>query len=234
MTSLMQWFLHKVSDGATAVINTAPSILDFNIFRSNVIQAIDILDQKIRDILAVMPPTTCPWGYLSIWAFGVLILARILRESIIGISHSFVLKHSSWTSKIYDKIIQSNLLSKAVYTFKLVWSAFSLCLIALHKRKDDSRGFGNSDSHLKWSNRQFIRTQTYLNVQSCMTLAASRLEVMGVQKWKRHWHCAQDPKDSACENNTLAQCIAKKILIRKNGNIDIEHGIFWFRSNWYW
>jgi len=51
---------NQVSDGATAVINIAPSILDFNIFRSNVLQAIDILDQKIRDILAVMPPTTCP------------------------------------------------------------------------------------------------------------------------------------------------------------------------------
>ena len=38
---------------------TALSITDFNIFRTNVIQAIDILDQKIRDILAVTEPT-CP------------------------------------------------------------------------------------------------------------------------------------------------------------------------------
>ena len=39
--------------------NTALSLIDFNIFRGNVIQAIDILDQKIRDILAVTEPT-CP------------------------------------------------------------------------------------------------------------------------------------------------------------------------------
>ena len=39
--------------------NTALSIADFNIFRGNVIQAVDILDQKIRDILAVAQPT-CP------------------------------------------------------------------------------------------------------------------------------------------------------------------------------
>ena len=46
------------SMGTTAA-NTALSIVDFNVFRGNVIQAIDILDQKIRDILAVTQPT-CP------------------------------------------------------------------------------------------------------------------------------------------------------------------------------
>ena len=39
--------------------NVALSVADFNIFRQNVIQTIDILDQKIRDILAVTQPT-CP------------------------------------------------------------------------------------------------------------------------------------------------------------------------------
>jgi len=44
--------------------NTLPhtaalSLFDFNLFRGNVIQAIDILDQKIRDILDVLEPT-CP------------------------------------------------------------------------------------------------------------------------------------------------------------------------------
>ena len=37
----------------------ALSLFDFNLFRGNVIQAIDILDQKIRDILDVLEPT-CP------------------------------------------------------------------------------------------------------------------------------------------------------------------------------
>ena len=49
---------------SSQVIGTSPaltalSITDFNLFRMNVIQAIDILDQKIRDILAVTEPT-CP------------------------------------------------------------------------------------------------------------------------------------------------------------------------------
>ena len=124
MTSLMQWFLHKVSDGATAVINIAPSILDFNIFRSNVIQAIDILDQKFRDILAVMPPTTCPWGYYSIWAFGVLMLTRILRDlsSIIVISHSFVYKIPVEFQKYMSKLFKAI----CCLTLKLVWTAFSV------------------------------------------------------------------------------------------------------------
>ena len=38
---------------------TALSMFDFNLFRWNVIQSIDIIDQKIRDILDVMEPT-CP------------------------------------------------------------------------------------------------------------------------------------------------------------------------------
>ena len=38
---------------------TALSMFDFNLFRWNVIQAIDILDQKIRDMLDVTEPT-CP------------------------------------------------------------------------------------------------------------------------------------------------------------------------------
>ena len=41
----------------TLASNTALSIADFNIFRGNVIQAVDILDQKIRDILAITPPS---------------------------------------------------------------------------------------------------------------------------------------------------------------------------------
>ena len=39
--------------------NTALSMFDFNLFRWNVIQAIDILDKKIRDMLDVTEPT-CP------------------------------------------------------------------------------------------------------------------------------------------------------------------------------
>ena len=39
--------------------NTALSVFDFNLFRWNVIQAIDILDKKIRDMLDVTEPT-CP------------------------------------------------------------------------------------------------------------------------------------------------------------------------------
>ena len=48
--------------GNSAIIGSSPashalSITDFNLFRTNVIQAIDILDQKMRDILAVTEPT---------------------------------------------------------------------------------------------------------------------------------------------------------------------------------
>ena len=43
----------------TTVTNTAPSILDFNVLRSNMITAIDILDQKIRDIVMTTAPN-CP------------------------------------------------------------------------------------------------------------------------------------------------------------------------------
>ena len=48
--------------GISAIIGSSPashalSITDFNLFRTNVIQAIDILDQKIRDILAVTEPS---------------------------------------------------------------------------------------------------------------------------------------------------------------------------------
>ena len=43
----------------TLASNTALSIFDFNLFRWNVIQAIDILDKKIRDMLDVTEPT-CP------------------------------------------------------------------------------------------------------------------------------------------------------------------------------
>ena len=39
--------------------NVALSIMDFNLFRINVINRFNILDQKIRDILAVQEPT-CP------------------------------------------------------------------------------------------------------------------------------------------------------------------------------
>ena len=39
--------------------NVALSITDFNLFRINVINGFNILDQKIRDILAVQEPT-CP------------------------------------------------------------------------------------------------------------------------------------------------------------------------------
>ena len=39
--------------------NTALSIADFNRFRSNVKASIDILDQKIRDILMIAP-ASCP------------------------------------------------------------------------------------------------------------------------------------------------------------------------------
>ena len=39
--------------------NVALSIMDFNLFRISVIGGFDILDQKIRDILAVQEPT-CP------------------------------------------------------------------------------------------------------------------------------------------------------------------------------
>ena len=48
----------KVGQGNTA-LDAALSLVDFNVFRArgNVIQAIDILDQKIRDILAVTEPT---------------------------------------------------------------------------------------------------------------------------------------------------------------------------------
>ena len=45
---------------STTVANTAPSILDFNLLRTSMIQAIDILDQKIRDIVMTTAPT-CPW-----------------------------------------------------------------------------------------------------------------------------------------------------------------------------
>ena len=38
---------------------TALSMFDFNLFRWNVIQSIDIIDQKLRDILDVIEPT-CP------------------------------------------------------------------------------------------------------------------------------------------------------------------------------
>ena len=43
----------------TLASNTALSMFDFNLFRWNVIQAIDILDKKIRDMLDVTEPT-CP------------------------------------------------------------------------------------------------------------------------------------------------------------------------------
>ena len=39
--------------------DVALSIMDFNLFRINVINGFNILDQKIRDILAVQEPT-CP------------------------------------------------------------------------------------------------------------------------------------------------------------------------------
>ena len=39
--------------------NTALSIADFNLFRSSVKASIDILDQKIRDILMIAP-ASCP------------------------------------------------------------------------------------------------------------------------------------------------------------------------------
>ena len=49
--------------GTTAIgdlnANVALSIIDFNLFRINVINGFNILDQKIRDILAVQEPT-CP------------------------------------------------------------------------------------------------------------------------------------------------------------------------------
>ena len=49
--------------GTTAIgdlnANVALSIIDFNLFRINVINGFNILDQKIRDILAVHEPT-CP------------------------------------------------------------------------------------------------------------------------------------------------------------------------------
>ena len=49
--------------GATPIgdlnANVALSIIDFNLFRINVINGFNILDQKIRDILAVQEPT-CP------------------------------------------------------------------------------------------------------------------------------------------------------------------------------
>ena len=47
-----------VSSGDTTT-SAALSIADFNIFRESVINAVDILDQKIRDILDVTKPT-CP------------------------------------------------------------------------------------------------------------------------------------------------------------------------------
>ena len=47
-----------VSSGATSS-SAALSITDFNIFRGNMISALNVLDQKIRDILDVTKPT-CP------------------------------------------------------------------------------------------------------------------------------------------------------------------------------
>ena len=49
----------KNNAALTTVTNTAPSILDFNVLRSNMITAIDILDQKIRDIVMTTAPN-CP------------------------------------------------------------------------------------------------------------------------------------------------------------------------------
>ena len=52
-----------VPSSAAGVGNTANtaalSIADFNRFRGDVLQAIDILDQKLRDIVAISA-TTCP------------------------------------------------------------------------------------------------------------------------------------------------------------------------------
>ena len=45
--------------GNTATSNTALSIADFNLFRLQSIQAIDALDNKIREMLSVTAPT-CP------------------------------------------------------------------------------------------------------------------------------------------------------------------------------
>ena len=42
---------------SAALSHSALSLLDFNIFRGNVQNAINILDQKLRDILAVQEPT---------------------------------------------------------------------------------------------------------------------------------------------------------------------------------
>jgi len=47
----------EISNTNTAT--TAVSMFDFNLFRWNVIQTVDILDQKIRDMLDIMEPT-CP------------------------------------------------------------------------------------------------------------------------------------------------------------------------------
>ena len=61
---------------STTVANTAPSILDFNLLRSNMIQAIDILDQKIRDIVMTTAPT-CPWKIeTALWNLCCFFLPR--------------------------------------------------------------------------------------------------------------------------------------------------------------
>ena len=49
----------KTTAEGNTVYSACLSIVDFNLFRGNTIQAIDILDQKIRDILAITKPT-CP------------------------------------------------------------------------------------------------------------------------------------------------------------------------------
>ena len=48
------WGTRALGDGTHSV---ALSIVDFNVFRFNVINGFNILDQKIRDILAVQEPT---------------------------------------------------------------------------------------------------------------------------------------------------------------------------------
>ena len=48
------WGTRALGDSTHSV---ALSIVDFNVFRFNVINGFNILDQKIRDILAVQEPT---------------------------------------------------------------------------------------------------------------------------------------------------------------------------------
>ena len=97
--------------------NTALSIADFNVFRSNVKASIDILDQKIRDILMIAP-ASCPWQYYNLFTeyietvhsmVGPFKVKRLISKRALSIFYPYLRQPQFWTCKrkIKRKLSQS-------------------------------------------------------------------------------------------------------------------------------